>query len=74
MGAASGKNFPISGGAASDLGLGDQVVQQLQDQDEERKKKMLSKGVMANNAPGLYGDSMSSPAVMSLLGQGMGKM
>jgi hypothetical protein len=58
MASVSGKNFAISS-AGVDLGLGDQVQQQLQDQEEERKKKLLQMSKMP-----AYG-----PATMSLLGQ-----
>lgn len=37
--AGDNKNFPLSP-AASDLGLGDSLVQQMQDADEERKSKL----------------------------------
>ena len=39
------KNFALSA-AGLDLGLGDAVKQQLQDQEAERKKKLLQLGKM----------------------------
>lgn len=65
-GPGSAKNFGLSP-AAHDLGLGDQLVQQLQDQEEERKKKLLQLGQVPN-ANGLNG---ISPGAMQLIG-GMG--
>lgn len=66
-GAAQGRNFPTSQ-AATDLGLGDALVQQMQDQDEERKKKLLQQGTTPSTL-GVNGD-MQSPAAQALLGQG----
>jgi hypothetical protein len=58
------KNLPISP-AASDLGLGDQLIQQIQDDDEERKKRLLAQ---ANQAAGQGPGSLAmSPAVASLM-------
>ena len=57
---ASAKNISLSP-AASDLGLGDQLKQQLDDEEEARKKKMLQQ------ASGLTGLGMGT---MSLFGQG----
>lgn len=59
------KNFAISA-AGTDLGLGDMLTQQLQDQEMERKKKLMTQ------APRNYGDSALGPAAMSLLGKGGG--
>lgn len=56
------KNFGLSM-SATDLGLGDLVHQQLDDVEEERKKKML-KGAAQN--------PMLSPASISLLGNPSG--
>lgn len=56
----SGKNLALSQ-SGMDLGLGDMVKQQLEDQEEERKKKLLR---MANPQFG--------PASMSLLGGSLG--
>lgn len=58
------KNFGTSS-AASDLGLGDMVHQELEDNAEERKKKLLNP--MMNNASAAY-----SPATLSLLGSAGG--
>jgi hypothetical protein len=60
--AASSKNDMISP-AASALGLGDQLHQQLEDNlDDEKKKKLMAA------TQGGYMD-MGSPAAMSLFGQ-----
>lgn len=58
------KNMPLSP-AVSDLGLGDQLVQSIQDDDEERKKKLLAQanGMMGQGSP--YGGL--SPAVASMM-------
>ena len=53
----SGKNFAISS-AGVDLGLGDEVQQQLADQENERKKKLLQQSKLP-----VYG-----PATMALMG------
>lgn len=56
------KNFAGSP-AATDLGLGDQLTQQLADQQAElRKKKQLEAGA-TDNQQGLF-----SPATLALLG------
>lgn len=55
------KNLGIST-AGIDLGLGNQLSQQLEDEEDERRKKALK------NNPGQYGDSTLGPASMSLLG------
>lgn len=61
----SSKNLSLSP-AASDLGLGDSVAQQLQDQLAERKKKLsLQTG-------GIPGASPFSSSVTDLLGGFMG--
>lgn len=58
------KNLGLSP-AVSDLGLGDQLVQQMQDLTAERRKKMdPTQDAMAQS-----GASMMSPAVMALLGK-----
>lgn len=59
------KNLGLSP-AVSDLGLGDSLVQQMQDQDSERKKKLLNPDVQAQMSSGAQ---MMSPAVMALLGR-----
>lgn len=59
------KNFGLTP-AATDLGLGDAVKQQLEDQEAERKKKLLQLGKMD-----AFG---GSPASMSLLGPAGGGM
>jgi len=66
----SAKNFGLSP-AANDLGLGDQLSQQLQDMNDERKKKALNAGGIV---PDLSGGSstMSSPAVQALYKAGGG--
>jgi hypothetical protein len=55
--------------AAQDLGMGDMVRQQLQDDLDERKKKLLAnKGAPGGNSP-----SALNPATLSLFsGGGMG--
>lgn len=61
---ASIKNMPLTPGV-SDLGLGDQLVQSVQDDDEERKKKLMAQ---ANGMQGIgnpYGGL--SPAVASMM-------
>jgi hypothetical protein len=70
IGAAQGKNFPLSP-AATDLGLGDDLVNQVQSEVADRKKKLLNQG-SATQSPGAYGASTISPAVMTLLGPGLG--
>lgn len=58
-------------GAAADLGLGDGDLlgQQVADNEEERKKKLLRLGM---NKPGAYGDNLTGSAASMLLGGGMG--
>lgn len=51
--------------AAQDLGLGDQLRQQLSDAEEERKKKMLLQAQSAQRAASPLG-----PATQTLFGQG----
>ena len=48
----SAKNFGMSP-ASTDLGLGDAIKQQLDDQEEERKRQLLQQAKMAgsNGAP-----------------------
>lgn len=62
----SAKNMMISP-AVSDLGLGDQLVQSLQDEDEERKKKLLQQANQMSNmgAPALVGMSPGVAAMMN---------
>lgn len=59
------KNYAISS-AAADLGLGDQLTQQLADQEDERKKKLMTAGKGA--LPSAYGDGVMGLASMNLLG------
>lgn len=54
----SAKNLMLSP-AASDLGLGDQLNQQLESELEKRKKDALKQGQM----------NLLSPATLSLFGQ-----
>jgi hypothetical protein len=55
--------------AAHDLGLGDMVRQQLQDDLDERKKKLLA----SKGAPGGNTQQALNPATLSLFaGGGMG--
>lgn len=57
------KNAALSP-AISDLGLGDQIKQQIEDQDEiTRKKKLMA---AANGNPAQYGD-MGMPAATAML-------
>lgn len=60
MAQTSAKNFMLSP-AAMDLGLGDQLKQQLDDQEIERKKKL---------AQAAQGGAGLGPATMSLFGFG----
>lgn len=62
----SAKNTPL-GPAAQDLGLGDMLNQQLQDQEEERKKKLLAQAQQASRG---LGNNMNGLAAQSLLGSG----
>lgn len=55
----AGKNIALSP-AASDLGLGDQLVQQLQDQDAERKKKLMGAQQQAQSPMGIIGGAVQS--------------
>ena len=56
----STKNIAL--GASGDLGLAQQLQQQVDDQlEEQRKKKQLQQ-------PGQYGDRTLNPATMSLYG------
>jgi hypothetical protein len=57
----SAKNAMLSP-AATDLGMGDALKQQLQDELDERKKQQNP----ANAASGLGNSLISSPAVLSL--------
>ena len=56
------KNMPS---AAADLGLGDMLTQQLQDQEEERKKKIRQR---LGQSPSAFGDNTLGPATMALFG------
>lgn len=62
----SAKNYALSP-AAADLGLGEQLTQQLADQETERKKKLMG-GAGKNALPAAYGDSTMSLAAMNLFG------
>lgn len=60
----SGKNLSLAP-AATDLGLGDQVQQQLEDQEAERKKKLLQMSKMPVYGPAtqaLLGNQLLGPA------------
>ena len=58
----STKNIAL--GASGDLGLAQQLQQQVDDQlEEQRKKKQLQQ-----QQPGQYGDRALNPATMSLYG------
>lgn len=59
MAQVSAKNFPITS-SSTDLGLGDMTSNQLADDEEERKKKLLQ---MARTGFGDGGSSMSSMAL-----------
>lgn len=59
----SGKNLPLSP-AATDLGLGDQLLQQLQDSTDEQRKKRQADAKAAPVGIGM--------AAQSLLGQSLG--
>ncbi len=63
----SSKNTMLSP-AAADLGLGDQLKTQLEDAEEERKKKLLAqqRAAQMQHAGGL------NPGTMSLYGQAGG--
>lgn len=62
------KNAALSP-AISDLGLGDQLKQQMEDQDEIiRKKKLMA---AANGNPAQYGDAGLPPATAALFGKAM---
>jgi hypothetical protein len=54
----SSKNFALSP-AGTDLGLGDQVKQQLEDSEDERKKKLMQQAKQS---------SATGPATMQLFG------
>ena len=59
----STKNIAL--GASGDLGLAQQLQQQVDDQlEEQRKKKQLQQ----QQQPGQYGDRTLNPATMSLYG------
>lgn len=68
--AQSEKNFSLTG-AASDLGLGDQVKQQLEDQNDERKNKLLNQAGPSFGDMGALGATLS-PASMALLSKAAG--
>lgn len=58
------KNFSLSG-VATDLGLGDMTKVQLDDEETERKKKLMqAKGPMG------FGDQLMGSAASMLLGRG----
>ena len=66
MGSIAGKNLTLSN-SASDLGLGDSLVQQMQDLDAQRRKKQIQ-----NPGSAIQDGSMMSPAVQSLLSRSTG--
>jgi len=56
------KNLGLS--AAGDLGLGQQLAQSVEDNEEELRKKKL----LQNQQPGAFGDQVLNPATMALFG------
>lgn len=58
----SQKNFGLSP-AAIDLGLGDNLKQQLEDEQEERRKKLLGTGKYG--LPNVFGDNALAPSAAS---------
>lgn len=65
------KNIGLS--AAGDLGLGQQLQDQVDAAEEERKKKLLQQATQSQR-PGQFGDASMSPAAMQLFGgYGMGQ-
>jgi hypothetical protein len=63
----STKNINLSS-AGIDLGLGDQLQQQVEDAEAERKKKLMGTG--KQGLPNLFGDNALAPAAMMLFGKG----
>lgn len=59
------KNMGLS--AAGDLGLGQALQQQVDEAEEERKKKLLQQATQSQR-PGQFGDASMSPAAMQLFG------
>jgi hypothetical protein len=59
------KNIGLS--AAGDLGLGQQLQEQVDAAEEERKKKLLQQSQQSQN-PGKFGDVTMSAAAMELFG------
>jgi hypothetical protein len=63
----SQKNFAASP-AAQSLGLGDQLQQQLADQQEELRKKRALEASAAGGGANLANQGLFSPATLALLG------
>lgn len=59
------KNYAMNP-AVSDLGLGDQLSQQLDDQEEERKKKLLQASGKGQTLGGLLGQPTSAVNALGL--------
>lgn len=57
------KNFGLSGVATTDMGLGDAVKSQLEDEVKKRQKKQM--GIQTQ-------DPLNSSGMMMMLGQGAG--
>lgn len=67
-GANSTKNLPLSS-AGADLGLGDQLQNDVSDKlDEMRKKRQMAASAMGGNQNAAQ--ASLSPAILSLFGQG----
>lgn len=60
---ASAKNFALSPGA-QDLGLGDQLKQQLDDAEEERRKKLMQQANQLQGGPLMMGTQTLFPGAM----------
>ena len=63
----AGKNLPLSP-AATDLGLGDQLVNQMQDEVLQRRKQKL----LGGPGTGQGSDSLGLGAAQDLLGRSQG--
>jgi len=59
----SSKNYMLST-AAADLGLGDQLAQQMQDETEEMKRRRLMEN--GKTPGGMMGQGVMSPAAFDL--------
>lgn len=55
------KNAGLMSGASADLGLGDILAKQVQDEEDENKKKALKKQL-----PSQFGDSLMGNAALDL--------